>query len=153
MSEGLQWRLLEAYVMAGASRNPDEHFMVRFREAAYRGEAPWRDPAVHLSPRTKQVLLADMAEHASTLDELAATVRALDDAQLNRGQAWITADAGDILLRRARRGQLPDGWPDRAVAALAGGQRPSGHYWVGAALRATGHVVAQPKAAEGAGVA
>lgn len=148
MADDLQWNLLEAYVMAG-SRAPEEHVMARFREAAYRGEAPWRDPSVRLSSRTRQVLLADMARHARSLDELGATFRALDDAVLSRGQAWITSDAGDILMKRARKGQLPAGWPDRVAAAVAG-DRPSGHYWAGAVLRAGGHSVPPVKEPQGA---
>jgi hypothetical protein len=156
MSDELDWSWLEAYVMAGP-KAPADRFMTRFREAAYRGEAPWRDKAVRLSPRTRQALLADMARHAASLDELAATFRALDDAVLSRGQAWITSEAGDVLMRRARKGQLPAGWPDRIVGAVAGADRPSGHYWAGAVLRAAGHKVAEPRpepaAPEGAGLA
>lgn len=141
MPDAIQWRTLDAVVNA-APRTPDDVFLARYREAAFRGEAPWRDPDVHLSSRTRRVLLADMARHAATVDDVVATFRAMDDALLSRGQAWVTADAGDILVERSRRHQLPDGWADR-VTAIAG-DRPSGRYWARAALRAGGHRIAEP---------
>lgn len=146
MLDALHWRALDAAVLSGPGKL-DDGFLTQFREAAYRGEAPWVDPAIRLSARTKGVLLADMARHAGTVEEVTATFWAMDEAQLNRGQAWITADAGDILIERARHHQLPEGWMER-VSSLGLGHRPSAAYWARAALHAGGHRVVESEAAD-----
>lgn len=142
-----EWRVLDGLISSAGARHVDDQLMRPFREAAYRGEAPWKDPAADLHAQTKRVVLADMAQHAATPAELTATLRAFDDCQSSRAQAWVTGDAGDILVKRARRGRLPAGWED-AVVAAGGPQRLSGGYWGRAVLRAGGHRAPEPETAQ-----
>lgn len=146
----LQWSgIAEAIGRHHKHPNRLDDEMAPYRNAAYAGQAPWREFRTGLDAWARRYLLRDMAEHAATVQELTATLLALDDAlDGRRGLAWITGEAGDVLDRRAKKGTLPEGWADALFSFLAHPNRLSGAFWARSALRAAGHAVAEPKGAE-----
>jgi len=164
MPSHLQWLLLDATVAAGSRGAPSEEFLRPYLEAAYAGVTPWHSADSPLGLRTREFLLETMASHAQTAEQMLATVDAFDSALGTRSEAWVTARAGEALVRRAKAGELPDGWSVALQSMAFRSDRPSAGYWSRAILRAGGLSApekdlddgAAPTAAtvtEGAGVA
>lgn len=96
--------------------------------------------------RLRQGLLEEMAIHAETPQEIAATLALMDSCQRSRGDAGITARAGDVLIARAQHvpgtTPLPAGWEAPVEVMAASVMRhPSAAYWSRSVLRAVSPTV------------